>query len=163
MQKYLQNNRKIIISTISIRTFRESINAFNAGNICRRFVRCCGELLEGLIRNQTARGGCSQLCACDFKRNRNTENQKETALLATPHTGCFISCIWFHNIFSFCSFLKLKLGVNVSDQLHWCHHPALIHAVQCRRLSECLQSYSIIKVKCRISLVMNMTRNYLKF
>lgn len=58
MQKYLQNNRKISISATSIRTFRESINALNAENISRRFVRRCGELLEGLVRPQTARGGC---------------------------------------------------------------------------------------------------------
>lgn len=67
MQKSLQNNCKIFISTISIKTFRESINAFNAENNSRTFVRCCGELLEGLVRPQTARGGCSQLCACDLK------------------------------------------------------------------------------------------------
>lgn len=58
-----------------------------------------------------------------------------------------------------CSFLKLKLGGKIWDQLHWCHHQALIYAVRRWRLSECLQSFAIINVKCRISLV-NMTINY---
>lgn len=156
MQKSLQNNCKISISTISIRTFRESINGFNAENISRRFVRS-GELLEGLVRPQTARGGCTQLCACDLKQKPTKSKRDSTT--SRPTQGLFNHLHLILQHFS-CSFLKLKLGGKIWDQLHWCHHQALIYAVQWWCLRECLQSYAIINVKLRISLVMNMTIYY---